>query len=56
MDTMENAEGDIQILGINELDDSSIVYRVTLEVKSMKQFETERFLRKKIIEKFDKKI
>ena len=53
--TMENAKGDIQILGINELDDSSIVYRVTLEVKSMKQFETERFLRKKIIEKFEQK-
>ena len=50
---VENAKGDIEVLGINALDNSSVIYRVTLEVSSMKQFETERFLRKKIKEKFD---
>lgn len=53
--TIANATGDIEILGINALDDSSVVYRITVEVKSMKQFETERFLRKKIKETFDQK-
>ena len=52
--TIKEAKGDIQILGINELDSSSVVYRVTLEVNSMKQYEVERFLRKKIKEAFDK--
>ena len=51
--TIKEAKGDIQILGINKLADSSVIYRITLEVKSMKQYEVERLLRKKIKETFD---
>lgn len=51
---IKEAKGELQIWGINELDDSSVVYRVAVEVNSMKQFEVERFLRKKIKEAFDK--
>lgn len=51
--TITEAKGDIQILGINKLDDSSVIYRITLEVNSMKQYEVERLLRKKIKETFD---
>lgn len=49
---IKEAQGEIQILGINKLDDSSVVYRVTLEVNSMKQYEVERLLRKEIKEAF----
>lgn len=52
--TIEYAKGDIKILGINALDNSAVIYRVTVEVNSMKQYEVERFLRKKIKEAFDK--
>jgi len=52
---IEEAKGDIQILGITKLADSSIIYRITLEVDSMKQYAVERFLRKKIKEEFDEK-
>lgn len=51
---IKDAKGELQIWGINALDDSSVVYRVAIEVNSMKQFEVERFLRKKIKEAFDK--
>lgn len=51
---IKEAKGELQIWGINALDDSSVVYRVAIEVNSMKQFEVERFLRKKIKEAFDK--
>ena len=51
---IKEAKGELQILGINALEDSSVVYRVTVEVNPMKQFEVERFLRKKIKEAFDK--
>lgn len=50
---IKEAKGELQVLGINALDDSSVVYRVTIEVNPMKQYEVERFLRKKIKEKFD---
>lgn len=51
---IEDAKGEIQVLGINELENSSVVYRVTLEVNSMQQYTVQRFLRKKIKETFDK--
>ena len=50
---IKDAKGELQIWGINALDDSSVIYRVAIEVNSMKQFEVERFLRKKIKEAFD---
>lgn len=51
---ISEAKGNLQIWGINSLDDSAVVYRVALEVNSMKQYEVERLLRKKIKEAFDK--
>ena len=51
---IEDAKGEIQVLGINELENSSVVYRVTLEVNSMQQYAVQRFLIKKIKETFDK--
>ena len=38
----------MKVLGINELGDSSVVYRVTMEVSSMKHYSVERYLRKEI--------
>ncbi len=51
---IKDAKGQLQILGINELAESGVIYRIALEVNSMKQFEVERFLRKEIKEAFDK--
>lgn len=48
------AKGKIQVWGINELDDSSVVYRVVLETVSMAHFEVERILRKEIKKELDK--
>lgn len=50
-----NATDKLQVWGINGLDDSSMVYRVAIEVKPMEQFATERFIRKEIKKKFDSK-
>lgn len=49
-----NATKDIELWGVNELADSSVVYRVVVETKPMKNFITERFLRKEIKKEFDK--
>lgn len=48
------ARGEIQVLGITDLDDSSVVYRVTVETESMQHYQVERYLRKEIKEAFDK--
>ena len=57
-DELENkipkSKGKLQILGINELAESSVIYRVTLETLPMAQFEVERILRKEIKKAFDK--
>lgn len=44
----------IQVWGINELDDSSVVYRVALETEPMAHFEVERILKKEIKKELDK--
>lgn len=51
---IEDAKGEIEILGINELESSSVVYRVILPVNSMMHYKVQRILRKEIIEKFKK--
>ena len=51
---IENATGDIQLWGVNNLDDSSVVYRIAVETESMMQWKVERFLRKEIKQAFDK--
>ena len=42
-----------EVWGVQELGDSSVVYRIVVETKSMKHFEVERFLRKEIKKEFD---
>lgn len=49
---IEHATGELQLLGVNSLDDSAIVYRITIETESMQQWQVERFLRKQIKEAF----
>ena len=51
---VEHATGEMKILGITDLGDSGVIYRVTLEVEPMQHFAVERFLRKEIKKQFDK--
>lgn len=51
--TIADTTGDIEILGINSLGDSSIVYRVTVPTKPMAHFGVQRILRKEIKEALD---
>lgn len=50
---IENATGKLQILGINNIDDSAVVYRLALETKPMENFVIERLLRKEVKEALD---
>ena len=43
-----------EVWGVQDLNSSSVVYRIVVETKSMKHFEVERFLRKEIKKAFDK--
>ena len=49
-----DATKEMECWGVNELSDSSVVYRLVVETKPMKQFAVERFLRKEIKKEFDK--
>lgn len=51
---IEHATGELQLLGITDLGNSAVVYRVALEVESMQQFAVERYLKKIIKETLDK--
>ncbi len=51
--TIADARGEIEVLGINSLGDSSIVYRLTLPTKPMAHYSVERILRKEIKEALD---
>ena len=51
---LEFATKDIEIWGVEALDDSSVVYRVVVECESNKQFAVQRALRKEIKNAFDK--
>lgn len=48
-----DAIGDIEVWGINKLDDSCVEYRVVLEVRPMKNISVERLLRKEIKKALD---
>lgn len=48
------AKGKLKILGVNELDESSIVYRVAIEVASAEHIAAERILRKELKNALDK--
>jgi len=52
--TIPDATKDLECWGVNELSDSSVVYRIVVETKPTKQFTVERFLRKEIKKEFDK--
>jgi mscS mechanosensitive ion channel len=49
-----NVTGDIQLLGINKLGNSSVEYRITAPTKPMQHYAVERILRKEIKNAFDK--
>ncbi len=49
-----DAVGELECWGVNELSDSSVVYRIVVETKPAKHFAVERFLRKEIKKEFDK--
>ncbi len=48
------ARSDIKILGVTELEESGVIYRIALEVAAAEHFEAERILRKEIKKAFDK--
>ena len=50
---MEFATKDLELWGVTELGDSGVTYRVAVETQPMKQFITERYLRKEIKKAFD---
>jgi len=51
--TIPNTIGEIKILGIENLADSSVVYRLTVETESMEQYKVQRILRKEIKKSLD---
>ena len=51
---IEFATKEPELWGVNELADSSVVYRIAVETEPMKQFGVERFLKKEIKKEFDK--
>ena len=52
--TIPFATKDHEIWGVNELSDSSVVYRIVVETEPTKQFITERYLRKEIRKELEK--
>lgn len=48
-----DATKDLELWGVQELSDSSVIYRVAVETIPTKQFAVERFLRKEIKKEFD---
>ena len=46
--TIPHSKGEAKLLGIDNLGDSAVVYRITCPVASIKQFEAERIMRKEI--------
>ena len=51
---IEFATKEPELWGVNELADSSVVYRIAVETEPMKHFAVERFLKKEIKKEFDK--
>ncbi len=51
---LKNIKGEVKVLGINELGESSVVYRIVVETVPLKQFETERNIRRYLKEELDK--
>ncbi len=51
---VEEINGDVKVLGINELGSSSITYRVTASTRSMKHLDVQRLMMREIKDAFDK--
>lgn len=51
---VSNLKGDIQVLGIEDLAESAVVFRTTAEVKAGEQYVAQREIRKLIKQEFDK--
>ncbi len=51
---LDYLKGDVEVLGIDNLGEDAIIYRVTVLVESMKHFEVQRTLRKEITTAFKK--
>lgn len=52
--TLKNIKSEVKLLGIESLDDSAVVYRITVETKPMEHYYIQREILKKIKETFDK--
>lgn len=48
-----DATKDLELLGVNELSDSAVVYRIVVETKPMQHIKVERFLKKEIKKALD---
>ena len=48
------ATKDLELLGVNELLDSAVIYRIAVETEPMKQMAVERYLKKEIKKALDK--
>lgn len=53
-DSLPTIKGEVNVLGIENLDSSSIVYRITAEVKSGEQYGAQRIMRKILKDELDK--
>lgn len=53
-ETLPDLRGDVQLLGINELADSSVVFRIIVETKPMAHVATEREIKKQVKLELDK--
>ena len=52
--TLPKIKGEVKVLGIDSLDASSVVYRITAPVSSLEQYAAQRIMRKEIKEALDK--
>lgn len=50
---LDYLKGEVEIMGIDSLDDSAIVYRVVVLVDSMKHVQTQRIIRREIVDAFN---
>lgn len=50
---IKNRKGEIKVLGIEQLESSAVIYRITVPVVSMEQYETQRLLRYEIKKAFE---
>lgn len=51
---IEYATKEPELLGVNSLSDTTVIYRIAVETEAMKQYGVERFLKKEIKKEFEK--